>query len=386
MNSLALRRELDDFLRTCDSPLTAHGRGIVTCAGGLRYNTCAWVLIRTLRDVLGCQLPIEVWYLGDEEKDPSWIKLVEPWNVRCRAVQGQGPESFHRRAQGWASKSHALLHSDFAEVLFLDADNLPVVNPEFLFEEPEYRRTGAVFWPDSGVCSAAHPLWNVLQIPGRSEREFESGQMLVDKTRCSQALSIANWFNERAEFFYRYLYGDKDTFRLAWHVLQQEFAMPAHGLVALAGTLCQHDFSGRRLFQHRCFPKWSLRHNPRIPGFEHEREALAFLAELCERWNPLEKHLGARAGEVTSHDASLIGRRFRLIERFLRRGRLELGAQHLAYHHPVHCDAYWWPDEDSLSLLLADRSTPFRLARQEANLWSTAETWQARPELQLVAC
>jgi hypothetical protein len=53
------------------------GRGIVTCAGGTGYNTCAWVLINRLRD-LGCRLPIQVWYLGERERDEEWIGLVRP--------------------------------------------------------------------------------------------------------------------------------------------------------------------------------------------------------------------------------------------------------------------------------------------------------------------
>src|SRR5580704_3963696 len=58
------------------------GRGIVICAGGVRYLTCAWVLINMLRR-LSCTLPIEVWYLGEKERDPYWIELVESLGVRC---------------------------------------------------------------------------------------------------------------------------------------------------------------------------------------------------------------------------------------------------------------------------------------------------------------
>ncbi|GIW83170.1 MAG: hypothetical protein KatS3mg105_4977 [Gemmatales bacterium] len=39
------------------------GRGIVIAAGGVKFQINAWVCIRMLRD-LGCQLPIQCWYLG----------------------------------------------------------------------------------------------------------------------------------------------------------------------------------------------------------------------------------------------------------------------------------------------------------------------------------
>ena len=44
------------------------GRGITICAGGFTYFTNAWVLIRMLRK-LGCELPVQFWYYGDEEMD-----------------------------------------------------------------------------------------------------------------------------------------------------------------------------------------------------------------------------------------------------------------------------------------------------------------------------
>ncbi len=50
-----------DFLNGLQPyPATFSGRGIAICAGGRRYNTCAWVLVRLLRS-LKCELPIEVW-------------------------------------------------------------------------------------------------------------------------------------------------------------------------------------------------------------------------------------------------------------------------------------------------------------------------------------
>ena len=44
-------------------------RGIVICAGGQRYFTCAWILISVLQRALGTKLPIQVWHLGRSEID-----------------------------------------------------------------------------------------------------------------------------------------------------------------------------------------------------------------------------------------------------------------------------------------------------------------------------
>lgn len=47
--------------------------------------------------------------------------------------------------------------------------------------------------------------------------------------------------------------------------------------------MCQHDFAGRRIFQHRNFAKFSLTvPNQRIDGFLHEQRCFEYLRELAE--------------------------------------------------------------------------------------------------------
>ena len=52
------------------------GRGIVICAGGVRYFLCSWVCINMLRRQ-GCELPIELWYLNSAEMNND--NMREPW-------------------------------------------------------------------------------------------------------------------------------------------------------------------------------------------------------------------------------------------------------------------------------------------------------------------
>ena len=61
-------------------PANFKGRGIVICAGGLQYFSCAWVCINMLRK-LGCELPIELWYRGEEELNPFMREQIETLNV-----------------------------------------------------------------------------------------------------------------------------------------------------------------------------------------------------------------------------------------------------------------------------------------------------------------
>ena len=209
------------FLAEIPSPPDGlSGRGIVICGGGQRYFTCAWICIQMLRE-FGCTLPIELWYLGPMEMDARMKSLVAPYGVVCHDGRSHRRDSQRKPKPrtplgGFELKPYAILHSRFREVLFLDADNVPVRNPEYLFELPEYVEHGAIFWPDYGRLSRSREIWNVCGVSYRDEPEFESGQIVIDKLRCWEALQLTLWYNGHSDFFYKYIHGDKDRhwFRL----------------------------------------------------------------------------------------------------------------------------------------------------------------------------
>jgi hypothetical protein len=268
------------------------GRGIVLCGGGARYFPCAWVCVRMLRH-LGVSLPIELWYRGPNEMSREMIELVEPYGVRCIDAYGVAHHHPILRLDGWELKAYAILNSRFREVLYLDCDNVPVYNPETLFDHDAYRSAGAVFWPDryrsaGDIAWLKREAWDVCEVPYRDEPEIEAGQLLVDKSRAWHPLMLALHYNEHSDFYYRYFYGDKDTFHLAWRRLDVEYALIPHPLVDTPGALViyQRDFEGNIIFQHRNCDKWGMHGaNYRIPGFAHEATCLGFIDELRDRWH-----------------------------------------------------------------------------------------------------
>ncbi|HEX8913936.1 MAG TPA: hypothetical protein VF796_16425 [Humisphaera sp.] len=280
LTDLTARSRMDAAVRRVKAA-AAHGdgRGIVICGGGAKYFTCAWVCINMLRR-LGCALPVELWHLGADEMPPALRSLVEPLGVRCVDGAAMRVTRPARILNGWELKPYAIIHSAFREVLALDADNVPVIDPTYLFDAPEYAGCGAVFWPDYGRLARSRAAWSLTGVEYRDEPEFESGQIVVDKSRCAEPLSLTMWMNEHSDFWYRHVHGDKETFHLAWRKLDRPYAMPPYPIHTLGGTMCQHDFQGRRVFQHRNLRKWSLGSNPRTPGFDHEQECLAIVEQL----------------------------------------------------------------------------------------------------------
>lgn len=285
---------------TC--PGGAHGRGVVICGGGARYFTNAWVCINMLRR-LECTSPIELWFLDSEEFDPQMEALVTPLGVKCVNAEGLRARHPVRHLGGWGLKPYAILHCAFKEVLLLDADNVPVVNPEFLFETPQFKETGAIFWPDRGRLAAGEHIWGICGVSYQDEPEFESGQIVVDKQRCWRPLQLALWYNQNSDFFYDYIYGDKDTFHLAFRKLDQPYAMPDKGLHLLQNTFCQHDFQGRRIFQHRNYDKWDLfLRNKSIKDFWFEAECRDYVRQLQQRWDGRIEYFKSRSAVRGTED------------------------------------------------------------------------------------
>jgi Mannosyltransferase putative len=143
------------------------GRGIVICAGGVRMFVNAYVLVRVLREILRCALPIELWHLGPGELSPAMRRLLEPFGVdRVDACALPGANQA-RIADGWQLKPYAVLNSRFREVLLLDADQVPVRDPAEAFQWPAYLETGALFWPDIVDLTAENPVWRMCGLDPR---------------------------------------------------------------------------------------------------------------------------------------------------------------------------------------------------------------------------
>ncbi|MAS94922.1 MAG: hypothetical protein CMO55_17130 [Verrucomicrobiales bacterium] len=273
--------------------LPVASRGVVMCAGGVTYLTNAYIALRLLR-YHKCDLPVEVWYQDASELDDDAVSVFDDLKVTFRSSRDEALEKGLTPPTGWALKPFAMLHSTFDELLYLDSDNFVVRNPEYLFDSDEFNSFGAVFWPDLQKSSPFNKIWNLLGLFPRDEWEFESGQILINKNDFLEPLQFALQMNYDADKYYQHIWGDKDTFRFAWHKFNRSFAMPETEVELLTaasgpkngGVMCQHDFEGRRIFQHRNILKWQLfGENPQVAGFLHEPLCRKFLNELRERWN-----------------------------------------------------------------------------------------------------
>lgn len=298
---LEYQQKAREFIANCpEYPLDKYqGRGVVIPAGGLTYFLGMWVTVKMLRE-MGCMLPVEVWYLGEFEMDHRMRKIAhEQLGVECidaYAFAQNLPDHQWSTTPGWELNPFCIVHSRFEEVLMLDADNVPIRDPGYLFGTPQYKEHGALFWPDYQELAPDREIWRVYQVPYRKEPEFESGQIVVDKKRCWKELQLTLHYNRYSEFYYRFGWGDKETFHMAWRRLKREYGMTPYPIKRLpqgpggaigSRVMCQHDFDGQIVFQHRNLAKWKFNvvENPRIIGFEYEQTCLDFIKELHHFWD-----------------------------------------------------------------------------------------------------
>lgn len=373
-----------------DCPQSANcSQGIVVCAGGPVMLTNAYVLLRVLRDILSCELPIEIWHLGAHEM-PGFIadKFVS-MGCTVRDASAGSSEQDSQISDGWQLKSYALRHSVFEQVLLLDADQVPIRDPAEIFGWPEYQRTGAVVWPDIIDISKQNPAWGMLGLQPQRVRSWESGQMCVDRRRHWLAINIALEMNRRAETFYQIVYGDKDTFLLAWFLSGSDFSLVPERPYQSEYFLCQRDFSGTPFFQHRSNCKWSLTESNFQPdGFKFTSECETFLEDLRKTWDGRIFHAPSRSVVARRTEQSLMGQRtFEYTMGIRPPSRLELLPGHqIGVGRSDNLANWYMRDVDGgMELVFCDQHKEVAtLSQDEAGNWIGKTTPRPRKDMKIV--
>lgn len=282
-------KKAEDFIENMPTPVISHyeGRGIVMLAGGVKYGFNAYANLKLLRH-LGVTLPVEVWYLNDSEMflnikslllsidnvslvNAEYIRRIIPANIRG----------------GWELKTYAILNTRFKEVLFLDADNFSYKNPEFLFDTDSFKEHKAIYWPDFQCIADNAKIWDVAGIDKESNcREWETGQIVIDKVAHWKPLQLAMHYNENSDYYYRFVHGDKATFQTAYQKLKFNKFMIPHSVVDINHhTMLQHDIDGSPLFYHRNRCKLSLvGRNENTDGFIHHDTVMNFANEFSKAY------------------------------------------------------------------------------------------------------
>ncbi|EKD19386.1 uncharacterized protein L3040_006828 [Drepanopeziza brunnea f. sp. 'multigermtubi'] len=248
------------------------GRGIAIVAGNEKTVKRVKVIIRALKK-LQSQLPIEFHYWNDELTPAAKEDLIAMWPHKIYFNDLSSPTNIAKTDYNafminYQFKTAAVMNSRFAEVLLLDSDNIPVLDPATLFESETYKTYGTLFWPDIARTRPNNPAWAITNTACRmDEYEQESGQMIVDKRRFFYHLQLAAWLNNEHGIYYnRFLLGDKDMFRFTWHALKTKFGFPPRWLTSV-GTLNDGHYCGHTFAQHHPNGDVAFMHGGLLKGF-----------------------------------------------------------------------------------------------------------------------
>lgn len=231
------------------------GRGIVVVAGNHDTVMRLKVVLRRLL-WLRSKMPVEVHYWDDEMSLDVLRELRDIYpNIAFNDLSNHTTNIVHVVKDSlfinFQLKTAALINTRFAEPLLLDSDNVPVVDPATLYDSTTYREFRTVFWPDIARSWPQSPAWAITNTPCRmDEYELESGQLMVDKRRYWYHLQLAAWLNnEQGAYYNKFLLGDKDMFRYAWHALKTPYGRPRKWLTSV-GTLNDGFYCGHSFAQH----------------------------------------------------------------------------------------------------------------------------------------
>lgn len=174
------------------------GKGIVITTGNFHFKL-ALLLVKTLRNVLNCTLPIEVTIANQQDLRSDYqAELSKFSNLKIVDLSLLLKENELKGVNGWWFKAYSILLSSFAQVIFMDADVLFMVDPNLLFNSKVFEEYGVMIFRDRQIHLgndyenlvkafpfASNTLKNTALWQKSSTHEAESGVLVYDKMRKS---------------------------------------------------------------------------------------------------------------------------------------------------------------------------------------------------------
>lgn len=222
--------------------------GIVMCVGKKQIRFAAH-FIKAIRIAHKSEIPIQITYAGPKDLSKSAIAYLTGLAPRITAknllevfdVSGVDLVKF-------ANKPFALLQSPFQHTILADADIVWMTDPELLFKDSEYIRTGTYFFHDrlvdhhdAGTPARQEWVHQLLSPPHQSSEQLkrsqlynrqsseeqDSGIVVINKGHAGikAALLYICWMHMRGnkELLYAKTYGDKESYWLAFELLGLEY-------------------------------------------------------------------------------------------------------------------------------------------------------------------
>ncbi|KAG0313338.1 hypothetical protein BGZ97_010266 [Linnemannia gamsii] len=219
---------------------------------GDKHSVYARTTVKVLRDVLKSSLPIEIYYVGEQDlskENRAWFEKVQ--GVKVIDITTRLDQSL-LHLSGSVIKPFAMLVSQFQEVILIDADTYFLQDPEILFDDGGYEEVGTVFFyartvpnKNSKVSQASKRAWLDAALPSVSSHPFktrwfrskgdqdqDSGVVVMDKRIHFLGLLAICKMNdvlERNQATYRATWGEQESFWIGLEMIQERYSFIRFG-------------------------------------------------------------------------------------------------------------------------------------------------------------
>ncbi|CUM62586.1 uncharacterized protein PRCAT00000138001 [Priceomyces carsonii] len=251
----------------------AGSSGYVIVGGG-QYSWLAYLVIRQIR-ATGANLPIELFIANENEYEKDFCEILLPkYNARCNLFNTELSSELKKKfgMGGFQYKMLAILSSKFENVIYLDSDNFPTKDVDYIVDSELYKEKGLIIWPDAWARTTNPKYYDIAGIEvkekkirfsnydkKRAEKEgksdsldlsdysfqnsayhdfegtlpnpsSEAGMLIINKTSHLKTLLLSLYYNVFGPNFYYPLLtqgsageGDKETFIAAAHVMKEPY-------------------------------------------------------------------------------------------------------------------------------------------------------------------
>lgn len=202
------------------------GKGLVIAAAGNRYRyvTGLYTNLYVIRKYHKSDIPIEIFYVGDQEKFSKEIEklILDLGSIKIIDLMSRIKTNLSQdELRGYQTKPLSAICSSFSEVIVMDADALCFMDPYYIFKANGYDSNGMILFKDYVDCMNFISKDFIETIEIGTERycnytgnfEIDSSCVVINKEKYWETLFVISIINVKSDKYHKSknVLGDKDT-------------------------------------------------------------------------------------------------------------------------------------------------------------------------------
>ncbi|MBF0197333.1 MAG: hypothetical protein HQL32_06465 [Planctomycetes bacterium] len=175
------------------APDDLQGKGLIYCIENIEEYSSSFISISLLRK-LGCRLPIQVWHTKALIITPKMESLL----ATIDASTINASEHFFTFDESNTKNTLILLAAikcPFKEVMLIDNTDICTRDPAYLFYEPAYLNSSAIFWAEEELLQVSNPMRKFIDLDNIKTNTIVSKHFLINKVESWEALNLTHWFS-----------------------------------------------------------------------------------------------------------------------------------------------------------------------------------------------